>query len=167
MNGELKQNSGNARTSSGIILQTRQAIVSRIVMAETIDQEHWSPVPFDEVVTEFLRAEAFKLKEIDAGQQRLIDSPNLSNRGHNLERRRMLYTIRGGIFQRVPPDTQWHLVRSIRNRHLNQLLAIGGNCGWDPPDRTDRNELMRVAKRSNGRRMTKARIPSPGTSAST
>ena len=116
-------------------------------MAETLKGEDWQSVSFDEIVVEFLRAEDFKLGELPQGRRDLIHSPDLSKREENIARRQMLASIRGAIFQRMPPDTKWYLVRSIGNRHLNELLAIGGNCGWDAEDRSDKNELIPVAAR--------------------
>ena len=116
-------------------------------MHETLEGENWGdPVSLDEVVLEFILAESFKLGPHWQDLRVLFDDPNLKNLQENIRRREMLASIRGAIFQGVPHDTEWYLVRSLRNEHLQQLLVMG-RCGWDVEDGSDRNELLRACLR--------------------
>lgn len=115
---------------------------------QNLSDEKWTRTTIDAVHLAFLSAERQTIEVLDSEKLRcnfLIESPDLNNQKENDERKRLLYSWRGPVLSKIPSDTRWFEVNSLRSHHFSQLHAIGGNCGWDSVN--DNNQIFDVAKR--------------------
>src|SRR5215468_11294677 len=104
--------------------------------------------PFDAVVLEWCRGERdSRLAPVTPpdempGVDALLQSGDLTDAAANQERGRRLWSIRNGLLQCIPPNTEWYDVRHLTDANLGELRVIY-RCQWDDP--RHRNELLRVA----------------------
>jgi hypothetical protein len=77
----------------------------------------------------------------------LRDPIDFGDAAANHLRARFLFLRRAPILTELPSDTSWYEVHHLAEVHLDQLLVIGGNCGWDDPNHVDGNELRAAAVR--------------------
>lgn len=107
--------------------------------------EKWEPVIENEVYLAFLRAEWTKYQATTGLYDKaFIDTPDLKNVHECNVRRDILWKLRGGLLELLPPTT-WYRVSWLQPHHLPELRVIG-RCGWDAPY-LDENELAAVAAR--------------------
>jgi hypothetical protein len=108
--------------------------------------ENWIPCSVHEMHLAFLRSEWDKWPLISAHWDRGIisGSADVSSLIENNLRAQMIWTVRSGIFQWIPADTQWFRLQHARRQHVPQLRAIN-HADWTSSQ--DMNELEKVARR--------------------
>jgi hypothetical protein len=110
-----------------------------------LSDEHWRRVDNSEACLAFLLAEWDK----EAGRtawydKALIENPDLADPTQNAIRRLILGSWRAPLLDKIPVDTTWFRVDSLREAHLHQLFVIGSDDWRDPEDH---NELLQVGRR--------------------
>lgn len=111
--------------------------------------ETWHGVSNSEACLAFLRAEWDK----ESGRTSwydatLIAAPDLTDPAENAVRRLILGSWRAPLLEKIPADTAWFRVHSLRSVHLHELFVIGSDDWRDPGDR---NELIQVGRRRGER----------------
>jgi hypothetical protein len=97
-----------------------------------LGDQDWAPASIHQVVAAILQAERDRFAPLLPTElQSLVDQPKLDNPRENHSRLRLLYVRRIHLMAEVPPDTDWHEVRFLRNEHLSELHVIA-RCGFMP-----------------------------------
>ena len=110
-----------------------------------LSDELWSSVSADEAWLAFLKTEWDKWAPLTQWvDRRLVMQPNIEDGVENHLRASLITALRAPLVRRIPSDTLWFKVSSLRDEHLPELRVIG-RCGLDSAG--DRNELLQVAKR--------------------
>lgn len=109
-----------------------------------LKNQKWRRISIHAVYAAFLKSEWERIPLRKNWPRSLVTHPNLRDRRENYVRLKLLYGHRWRLFMEIPPDTVWHVVTALTERHLHELRVIG-RFAWDHPGH--KNELLQAAAR--------------------
>lgn len=104
----------------------------------------WHEVPVHEMIVEFLQSERDELvKHLTEEEMETVDSPNTLDENQNHARDGFLWSIRGGLCEKIPLGVKWYKVEHLTDEELPELHVIARVGIWAALGAD--NNLMRAA----------------------